>query len=69
MSLRIIGGMEKEGLMETTETEEDLKKRKMIEMCESNSTRPSDDAMFLRKDIINAIRRSDKKGKLVKEGR
>ena len=42
-----IGGKEKEELMETTETE---KKRKL---------RPSDDAMFLRKAIINAIKRSD----------
>ena len=32
-----------------------------MEMCESKLTRPSDDAMFLRKGIINAIKRSDEK--------
>ena len=61
MSLRKIGWMEKEQQMEITETEEDLKKRTLMEMCKSKSSRPSDSAVFLRKEIINAIRRSDEK--------
>ena len=64
MSLIMISGLEKEELMETTATEEDLKKKKRMEMCESKPTRPSDDAMFLRKGIINAIHRSDEKWKV-----
>ena len=34
-SLRITGGVEKEEQTETTETEEDLKKRMLMDMCES----------------------------------
>ena len=49
--------MEKEEQIDTTETEDDLKKRKL--------TRPSDDAMFLRKEITKKIRWKD--GKLLKE--
>ena len=58
MSLRIIGGMDKEEQMKTTETEEDLKKRKLMR---SKPSRPSDDAVFLRKEKISAIKRSDEK--------
>ena len=32
-----------------------------MKMCESKPPRPSDDAVFLRKEIINAINRSDEK--------
>ena len=60
MSLRIFGGMEKGELMDTLETEEEReKKRKLEEMCEGKSTRPSEDAVFLRKEIIDALERSD----------
>ena len=30
-------------------------------MCEGESTRPSDDAMFFRTEIIDALKRSDEK--------
>ena len=35
-------------------------------MCEGKSTRPSDDAMFLRREIIDALKRSDEKWKLTR---
>ena len=59
MSQRIMGGMKKEELMETSETEEDLKKRKLEELSESKPSRLSEDAEYLRWEIINAIKRSD----------
>ena len=59
MSLRLLGGMEKSDLMDTLESEEDREKeRKLEEMCEGKLTRPSEDAMFLRKEIIDALKRS-----------
>ena len=52
--------MEKGELMDTLETEDEReKKRKLEEMCEGKSTRPSEDAVFLRKEIIDALERSD----------
>ena len=60
MSQRIMGGMKKEELMETSETEEDLKKRKLEELSESKPSRLSEDAEYLRWEIINAIKRSEK---------
>ena len=54
--------MEKSELMDTLESEEDReKKRKLEEMCEGKLTRPSEDALFLRKEIIDALKRSDEK--------
>ena len=47
MPFRMISGLEKEELMQTTETEEDPKKKKWMKMCESNPTRPS-----LRCDVL-----------------
>ena len=65
MSLRLLGGMEKSELMDTLESEEDReKKRKLVETCEGKLTRPSEDAMFLRKEIIDALKRSDEKWKV-----
>ena len=65
MSLRLLGGMEKSEPMDTLESEEDReKKRKLEEMCEGKLTRPSEDAMFLRKEIIDALNRSDEKWKV-----
>ena len=61
MSLRIMGGMEKEELMETSETEEEIKKRKLIELSESKPSRLSEDAVYLRMERISAIKRSDEK--------
>ena len=65
MSLRLLGGMEKSELMDTLESEEDReKKRKLEETCEGKLTRPSEDALFLRKEIIDALKRSDEKWKV-----
>ena len=48
MSLRLLGGMEENVVMESLESEDE-------------STRPSDDAMFLRREIFDAITRSSEK--------
>ena len=56
MSLRIMGGMEEEELMETSETQEDIKKRKLKELSESKPSRRSEDV-----EIISATKRSDEK--------
>ena len=51
MSLRLLGGMEKNEQMDTHETEEEReKKRKLEEGKEGKMTKPSDDALFLRKE-------------------
>ena len=46
-------------MMDSLGSEEREKKRKLEEMREGKSTRPSGDAMFLRREIIDALRRSD----------
>ena len=52
MSLRLLGGMEKCELMDTLESEEDREmKRELEETCEGKLTRPSEDAMFFRREI------------------
>ena len=57
MSLRLLGGMEKSELMDTLESEGDReKKRKLDEMSEGKRTRPSEDALFLRTEIIDALK-------------
>ena len=62
MSLRLLGGMEKSELMDTLESEEDReKKRKLDEVSEGKLTRPGEDALFLRKEIIDALKRSEEK--------
>ena len=62
MCLRLLGGMEKIGLMDTLESEEDReKRRKLDEVSEGKLTRPSEDALFLRKEIIDAVKRSEEK--------
>ena len=70
MSLRLLGGMEKNEQMDTHETEEDReKKRKLEEGKEGKMTKPSDDTVYLRRDIMEALKRSDEKnGKLLKKG-
>ena len=51
MSLRLLGGMEKCELMDTIESEEDREmKRELEETCEGKLTRPSEDAMFFRRE-------------------
>ena len=48
--------------MDSLESEDEReKKSKLEEMTEGKSTRPSEDAMFLRTEIIDAITRSDEK--------
>ena len=61
MSLRTMGGMEKEELMETSEAGEDIKKRKLKELSESKPSRLSEDVENLRREISNAMERSDEK--------
>ena len=44
--------------MDTLESEEQReKKRKLEERCEGKSTRPSEDAVFLRREIVDALKR------------
>ena len=58
MSLRLMGGMEKSEQMDTHETEEDrVKKRKL----EEGKTKPHDDTVYLRRDFMEALKRSDEK--------
>ena len=62
MSLRLLGGMEKDEQMDTHETEEDReKKRKLEEGKEGNATKPNDDMVYLKRDIMEALKRSDAK--------
>ena len=48
-------------MMDSPESEDESEKKKLEEMSESKSTRPCDDLMFLRREIIDAITRSDEK--------
>ena len=51
-------------MMDSLESEDEReKKRKLEEMSEGKSTRPSEDAMFLRREIIDTITKSDEKMK------
>ena len=62
MSLRLLGGMEVNDQMDTHETEEDReKKRKLEEGKEGKATKPIDDMVYLKRDIMEALKRSDEK--------
>ena len=62
MSMRLLGGMEVNEQMDTHETEEDReKKRKLDEGKEGKATKPSDDIAHLRKDIMEALKKTDEK--------
>ena len=62
MSLRLLGRMEVNEQMDTHETEEDReKKRKLDEGKEGKATKPSDDIAHLRKNIMEALKKSDEK--------
>ena len=62
MSLRLLGGMEMNEQMDTHETEEDReKKRKLEEGKEEKATKPNDDMVYLKRDIMEAVKRSDEK--------
>ena len=64
MYLRLLGGMDKNEQMDTHETEEDReKKRKLEEGKEGKMTKPNDDTVYLRRDIMEALKRSDEKWK------
>ena len=61
MSLRLLGGMEVNEQMDTHETEEDREnKRKLDEGKEGKMTKPND-TVYLRRDILEALKRSDEK--------
>ena len=54
--------MEKTEMMDSFESEEEREKRgSWKKWVKTKSTRPSDDAMFVRREIIDAIKRSDEK--------
>ena len=56
MSLRLLGGMEVNEQMDTHETEEDReKKRKLDEEKEGKTTKPYDDMVYLKRDIMEAV--------------
>ena len=56
--------------MDTLESEEDREtKRNLEETCEGKLTRPSDDAMFSRREIIDELKRTCEKVELLKENR
>ena len=62
VSLRLVGGMEKNEQMDTQETEEDReKKRKLEEGKEGKMMKPSDDTVYLRRDVMEALKTSDEK--------
>ena len=60
MSMRLLGGMETNEQMDTHETEEDRKKkRKLEEGTEGKTTKLNDDMVYLKRDIMEALKRSD----------
>ena len=62
MSLRLLGGMEVNEQEDTHETEEDKeKKRKLEEGKEGKATKPINDMVYLKRDIMEALKRSDEK--------
>ena len=61
MSLRLLGGTEESEMMESLESLESEDEREKKRKLEGKSTRPSDDAMFLRRERIDAIKRSNEK--------
>ena len=68
MSLRLLGGMDKNEQMDTHEREEDReKKRKLEEGKEGKMTKPNDHAVYLRRDVMEALKRSDEKWKATQE--
>ena len=61
MSFRLLGGMEANEHMDMHETEEDRKKRKLDEGKEVKTTKSNDDMVHLKKDIMEALKKSDEK--------
>ena len=71
MSLRLLGGMEANEHMDTHDTEEDReKKRKLDEWKDGKTTKPIDDMAHLKKDTMEALKKSDEKnGMLLQKDR
>ena len=68
MSLRLLGGMDVSEQMDTHETEEDRKKKRKLEKGkEGKATKSNDDMIFLKRDIMEALKRSDEKWKATQE--
>ena len=62
MSLRLLGGMKMNEQMDTHETEEDReKKRKLQEEKEGKVMKSNDHMIYLKRDIMEALERSDEK--------
>ena len=59
MSLRLLGGTEESVAMATLESLESEDKSEKKRKLEGKLTRPSDDAMYLRREIIDANKRSN----------
>ena len=58
----MLGGTDKSESIETLESEEDRdKQRKLAEVSEGKLTRPNEDALCLKKEIIDALKRSEEK--------
>ena len=68
-SLRLLGGMEMNEQMDTHDAGEDReKKRKLEEGKEGKAMKSNDDMIYLKRDIMEALKRSDEKnGKLLKK--
>ena len=61
MSLRLLGGMDESDMKDTSETEEEREKRKLEETGKSKSKRTSEESIFLQKETIDALRKSEEK--------
>ena len=69
MSLRLLGGMEMNEQMDTHEAEEDReKKRKLEEGKEGKAMKSNDDMIYLKRDIMEALKKIGwKNGELLKK--
>ena len=59
MSLRFLGGMDVSGQMDTHETEEEREKKK--EAGRGKVTKPNEDMAHLKRDIMEALKKSEEK--------
>ena len=60
MSLRLLGGMDVSEQMDTHETEEDREKKER-KSKEGKMTNPNEDMAYLKRDIMEALKKSDEK--------
>ena len=61
MSLRLLGGMEVNEQMDTRNRRRQGEKRKLEEGKEGKATKPIDDMVYRKRDIMKALKRSDEK--------